>query len=170
MLIANILLLVYGLWGARYFAKVLTLPKYALNAIVMALCVVGTYAVQNSFFDIEVMLVFAILGYIMAKINYPRASLVLALILGPILESNLRRALFLAKGDGLRFLKGFTNRPIAGVIMLITVAMVVLSIVQEIMVRKTDNSKTVAASKRQLRASGLQSVAAQSNVMVVKRM
>lgn len=126
MVIANVFLLFIGLRGARYFAKLLNVPQAILNSTIIAFCFIGSYAIQNSFFDIKTMLAFSVLGYLMVKADMPRAPIVLALILGPIMESNLRRALSLHQDDLFSFAYGFVNHPIAGTLLILTIVTFVL--------------------------------------------
>ena len=121
MLLANILVLVLGLGGAKFFAKMISAPKRFLNTAILSLAVIGSFAVQNSFFDVGVTLFFGILGYVMVKFDIPRAPLVLGLILGPLIENNLRRSLLLVNGDVSQFLKTLVTRPISASILLIIV-------------------------------------------------
>ncbi|WP_394186155.1 tripartite tricarboxylate transporter permease [Metabacillus halosaccharovorans] len=132
MFIANIFILVIGLGGAKYFAKLLTIPESILNSTILAFCFIGSFAVQNSFFDVQTMLVFAILGYLMVKVNIPRAPLVLALILGPLMEMNLRRSLSIVQDDLGAFAFAFVERPIAGVILLLTFITLIMPIFKKI--------------------------------------
>ncbi len=122
MFIINIMILVLGLTGAPYFAKLLKFPPYLLNSMILVLCVVGTYGVQNSLFDIKVMLVFAALGYAFAKLEIPRSPIVLSLILGPLMEENLRRWMLLADGHYFGYLvECCTKTPIAPIIFAVTI-------------------------------------------------
>lgn len=99
LLVANFVMLIIGLSGIKFFVKIVSLPDYILTPAVFILSVVGSYAMNNSFFDVIVMLAFGLLGYIMQKIDIPASPIVLALILGPMAESNLRRALVLSEGN-----------------------------------------------------------------------
>ncbi|HCG64456.1 MAG TPA: C4-dicarboxylate ABC transporter permease [Sphaerochaeta sp.] len=122
MFLINILILVLGLLGAPYFAKLLKFPRQLLNTVILVLCVVGTFGVQNSMFDVRVMVVFAIIGYIFTKLEVPRAPIVLALILGSMMEENLRRWLSLADGQyWAYFMECSRKTPIAPIILAITI-------------------------------------------------
>lgn len=132
MFLIQVLIIVLGLNFAQHFAKLLLVPKPVLNTIILALCVVGTYGVQNSIFDIGTMMVFAVLGYIMARAGIPRAPIVLALILGPLMEENLRRWLSIAEGHVFDSLAGaFTTNPIAMAVFAITALTLVLPLFQK---------------------------------------
>lgn len=121
MFLINILILVLGLFGAPYFAKLLNFPRHMLNTVIMVLCVVGTFGVQNSMFDVRVMVVFAIIGFVFTKLDIPRAPIVLALILGTMMEENLRRWLSLSNGDYWGyFLECSAKTPIAPIVLAIT--------------------------------------------------
>ena len=122
MFLINILILVLGLLGAPYFAKLLQFPRQLLNTVIIILCVVGTFGVQNSMFDVKVMFVFAVIGYLFTKLEIPRAPIVLALILGTMMEENLRRWLSLADGNYWGyFIEGTKKTPIALIVFLITI-------------------------------------------------
>ncbi|WP_085505757.1 tripartite tricarboxylate transporter permease [Thalassobacillus devorans] len=131
MVIANIFILIIGLKGARYFARLLSIPDPILNSTILAFCFLGSFAVQNSFFDVATMLVFSILGYLMVKADIPRAPLVLAFILGPLMEMNLRRSLSLAQDDLSQFIFAFVERPIAGVVLLITLITLLMPFIRK---------------------------------------
>ncbi|MCL1818149.1 MAG: tripartite tricarboxylate transporter permease [Spirochaetaceae bacterium] len=123
MVIANVFILCIGLPGAKYICKVLKIPSQILNALIIALCVIGTFAIRNSLFDTGVMLVFGLLGYLMSKGGIPKAPVVLALVLGPIMEENLRRWAMLAEGDYLNaFIDAVFTNPV-------TLTMVVATLV-----------------------------------------
>jgi putative tricarboxylic transport membrane protein len=126
MVLINILFLVFGMFGARYLARLLFVPRSILNTVILALSVIGTYAVEASMFDVGVMLVFSGLGYLMTKQDIPRAPMVLALILGPLLEQNFRRWLSLADGRyGATLLEAYTHNPVSLVLTFLVVATMV---------------------------------------------
>ena len=130
MFLANICVLVIGLAGAPLFARLISMPKRYLNAAILAFAVIGSYSIQNSFFDVGVMLVFGVVGYLMYKVGLPRPPVVLALILGPFIEDNLRRSLLLARGDVGLFLKTLTTRPISAFILAFTVFLFVFPLIK----------------------------------------
>lgn len=99
MITANIVMLFVGLLGIKFFSRVITIPKQILTPIVFILCVVGCYAINNSMFDIFVMMVFGLIGYLMNKLNFPVSPIVLALILGPMIEGEFRRSLLMSYGS-----------------------------------------------------------------------
>ena len=99
MLFCYVVMLILGLGCLRVMGKILQTPKSILTPTIMVLCVVGTYAINNSMFDIGVMLVAGLVGYFMQKWDFPPSPIVLALIMGPMAESNFRRALALSGGS-----------------------------------------------------------------------
>ncbi|MDR7519140.1 MAG: tripartite tricarboxylate transporter permease [Armatimonadota bacterium] len=107
--VAVVLTTAVGLLGARMFATVLSIPKAVLLSAIAILCVVGAYAVNNSLFDVGIMVAFGVVGYLMQKAGFPVVPLVFGLILGPMFEENLRRTLMLSGGDWLVYLR----RPIS---------------------------------------------------------
>lgn len=121
--LASVAMLVFGLMITRPLMKVLSVPRERLMPVVFVLCVIGPYAITNRIFDIWVMLGFGILGFALRQMNYPMAPLVLGIVLGPILDKSLRRALTLTGGD----LEPFFTRPISAVICVLTLLVVLLS-------------------------------------------
>lgn len=126
LLIANVCLLLMGMFGARYFAKVLNVPRPLLYPAIAVACIAGTYALRGSIFDVGVMLVFAFLGFAFARADIPKAPLVLAVILGPILETNLRRMLQLHDNDALASAGTLLTSPVGLPVMVLTVILFAL--------------------------------------------
>ena len=126
MFIINALLLFIGLLGAPQFAKFLKIPKKILHPCILLLCVVGTYGVQSSTFDVRMMFLFGIIGYIFSKLGIPRPPIVLGLVLGTTLEENLRRTVTLSRGDMWGFFWNRTSEtPIALIVLIITVLLLI---------------------------------------------
>jgi len=96
---ANIFNLVVALVGIRFLVKLLATPRALLMPTIALLCVIGSYSLRNSFFDVYVMLGFGLLGLVMRWLNMPVVPLLLALVLGKPLEEHLRIALTASKGD-----------------------------------------------------------------------
>ena len=120
--VAHFAMLWLGLTGNKLLAKVVRIPAAILAPIIVALSVVGSFAVQNRIFDVYVMLAFGILGYLLKQGDYPIGPLVLGLILGKMADGELRRTLVLYEGE---MLQAFT-RPIA-LTLIIFIAVTVLS-------------------------------------------
>ena len=100
--------IIAGLLGVRLFIKVIQIKPYILTPIIFVLCILGSYALRNNMFDVGAMLLIAVVGYFFLKLEIPIAPIVLALILGPLAESNLRRSLLLRQGSA----SIFFTRPI----------------------------------------------------------
>ncbi len=117
MLLTAFLMFVLGRYGARIFIQVLRIPPVLLATMIVPMTVIGVYSVQNSVFDIWMCLGFGVIGYAMEKLDISVAPAVLALILGPMAESNLRRVLLIGQGD----VSLIFQRPISLIILALTV-------------------------------------------------
>lgn len=124
LIIANILMAVFLFLGMRGFVRLLSIPRAILLPIILALCVVGAFGVNNRLFDVGALFFFGIIGYLMIKAKMPLTPLVLGFILGPILETNLRRGLMLSEGNFMPFL----TEPIAAGFLLLTVVSIAMKI------------------------------------------
>jgi putative tricarboxylic transport membrane protein len=109
MLFATVGILIYGLTLTKALVQVLRVPQHYIVPIIFVLCAVGSFAIAGRLFDVYVMLAFGILGFFLRGFGYPMAPLVLGIVLGELLEKNLRRALLLSDGD----LTPFFTRPIS---------------------------------------------------------
>jgi len=119
MYVGNIMLLVLNLPLIPMWVQVLKVPPRYLYPLILLFCLIGAYTINNSVFDIFVMGIFGVLGYLFRKFGYEPAPLVLAFVLGPLLDLNLRQALIVSEGS---FLSFFT-RPISAVTLGIAVLM-----------------------------------------------
>ncbi|MDD3903641.1 MAG: tripartite tricarboxylate transporter permease [Sphaerochaeta sp.] len=117
MFIANVTMLILGLSSLKFFVKILSIPKSILTPMIFVLCVVGSYAINTNFFDVGIMLFFGIIGYFMQKADVSVSPAVLGLILGPMAESNFRRALLMSEGS----YSIFFASPIAWVFLILTI-------------------------------------------------
>jgi putative tricarboxylic transport membrane protein len=117
MYIGNFMLLIFNLPLVGFFASIVRTPLYILMPVVMLLCLVGVYSVNNSILDLWIMVGFGLLGYLLRHLKYDLAPMVLALVLGPMMERSFREAMMISRGD----LSVFVNRPIAGTILLVGV-------------------------------------------------
>jgi putative tricarboxylic transport membrane protein len=124
LLLSTIAITIFGLSLTRPLLLVLQVPRERLMPIVYVLCVVGSFAITQRMFDIYVMLGFGVVGFILREMRYPMAPLVLGIILGDLLDLNLRRGLLLTQGDPTPF---FT-RPISMVLWIIILVSILLSI------------------------------------------
>jgi len=128
LIIANIAMFMLAAVGVRFFYKVAKVPGRYLYPTIFALCCMGAFAVNTQLFDVYSMLGFGFLGYFMTKLNFPTAPVLLALILAPMAESNLRRGLAATGGDlGLFFM-----RPITLIVLGISLASIIFFVYREI--------------------------------------
>jgi len=97
--IGNVILLVLNLPLIGVWVKMLKIPYSILFGLILTFMVVGAYGVENSAFDVFIMLLFGVLGYLLKKFDFPMAPLVLTLILGPTMERSLRRSMEMSQGD-----------------------------------------------------------------------
>jgi putative tricarboxylic transport membrane protein len=112
MLFATIGILIYGLVLTKALVQVLRVPQHYIVPIIFVLCAVGSFAIAGRLFDVYVMLAFGMMGFWLRHYGYPMAPLVLGIVLGDLLEKNLRRALLLSDGD----LLPFFTRPISAAV------------------------------------------------------
>lgn len=99
MYIGNVMLLILNLPLVGLFVRILLIPRWVLVPTVVAIAYVAVYSSTSSAFDLFAMTAFGVLGFSMRKLGYPLAPVVLAVVLGPMMEVNLRRALSLSNGD-----------------------------------------------------------------------
>jgi putative tricarboxylic transport membrane protein len=95
MLVANVLMLIVGLIGIRFFCRIIEVPKMLMIPIIIFLSVVGAYAINNSMFDVGIAIAFGLLAFVLGKLEIPTSPILLAIILGPMAETNLRKALLM---------------------------------------------------------------------------
>jgi putative tricarboxylic transport membrane protein len=113
--VANFLGLILVLAFAPAFAAILRIKFSILMPIIIYVCAIGAFAVNNRMIDIYYMIIFGIVGYLFKKLDYPMAPMVLALVLGNLAESATRQALIMGRGNPLIFFRP----PIALPLMLI---------------------------------------------------
>ncbi len=113
MFIGNVVLLILNLPLAPLFTALLRVPYAHLAPGILAISLVGAYASTLGFANVWISLVFGVVGWLMIKLDFPRAPLVLALVLAPLLESSLRQSLLLSFGS----LRIFVERPLSAVLL-----------------------------------------------------
>lgn len=115
-----------GLILVRWIAKVMSVPPRILMITIAILCIVGAFAIRNSMTDVYIMVFFGVVGYVLHLLRLPAAPLAFGLILGPILEENLRRSLLLSRGDW----SVFIERPVSLGILIVTALVVLLPLIK----------------------------------------
>jgi len=124
-LIAHPLMVLIMAVAARFMLRVVTVPKGALFPVVLVLCTVGAYALNNTMSNVYILLAFGVLGYAMVKFGFPLAPFILGVILGDQIEINLVRAIMTDPDPWL-----FLTRPISGVLIGLSVASVAFALWQ----------------------------------------
>ncbi len=117
IIVASLFMRFGGLVISRIAPYILSIPNFILMPIIVSLCVVGSYAIYVTKMDIYVMFFIGIFGYVLDRLKYPAAPCVLGIILGTLLDSNLRRNLMASKGS----LINFVSRPIALIVLILII-------------------------------------------------
>ena len=118
MYIGNVMLLILNVPMAQMFVQILKIPRQLLLPLIVLMCLVGVYSVNSSFVDLYVLALLGIAGFVLRTLGYEPAPLVLALVIGPMMETALRESLIIFRGDVGRMV----FRPIAGTIYLVALA------------------------------------------------
>jgi putative tricarboxylic transport membrane protein len=116
-IVANILMVPFGYLAIKASSQMLRVPKNVLMPAILMFCIVGSFAINNSSFDVGTMLAMGVVGYFMEAHGYPVAPIVLGLVLGPILEQNFMTSMIKSEWD----LTLFFTRPIAAVLGVMTI-------------------------------------------------
>jgi len=126
LLIANFMMLGMGFLGIRLFAKIVKVPVRVLSPIILCLCFVGSYTVANSMVDVAAMLALGMVGFFMRKFEFPGGPIVIAFILGPMVEKSLRQSLTMSHGSWAIFF----HSPICIIFLILAVLSVGFNIVR----------------------------------------
>ncbi|RKX74930.1 MAG: C4-dicarboxylate ABC transporter permease [Spirochaetes bacterium] len=113
LMVANLVMLVLGLFGARLWIKVTVIPKKVLLPAILAISIIGSFAVNYSFFDVAACLGFGVAGWVLKKYGFPVAPIVLGMVLGKLAEQNFRRAVIMGG------YKIFFTRPASVILLLL---------------------------------------------------
>jgi TctA family transporter len=122
MWIGNAMLIILNLPLIGIWIKLLTVPYRYLFPSIVLFCAIGVYSTNNNTWDIWVVGVFGIIGYVFNKLRLEPAPLLLGLILGPMMEENLRRALLLSRGDWSTFI----TRPLSAGLLVVSLLMLLV--------------------------------------------
>ncbi len=117
LIVANLSILIIGLLSAKVSSFILKIEPEIIWIIVILFCIIGSYALNNSLFDVIIMLISGLFGFVFRKLEVPLGPFILALLLGPTAESNFRRSLALSSGDYSVFL----TRPISIILFILTI-------------------------------------------------
>jgi len=127
MYIGNAMLLVLNLPLIPLWVQVLKVPYFLLYPLIFLFCLVGSYSIDNNVGDVIIMLVFGIVGYLMKKFRYEGAPLVLALVLGKMLETTLRQSLILSRGE----FSIFVSRPISLAFLIVAALLLITPVITQ---------------------------------------
>ncbi|MBP5989203.1 MAG: tripartite tricarboxylate transporter permease [Proteobacteria bacterium] len=117
MYLGNLVGLIVVLTTVPWWAALLRIPFSVIAPVIIVICAIGAYTVHNSMFDVVLMLVFGVMGYLFKKLKYPLAPLVLALVLGDMAEASFRQAMLLSQGSLAIF---WSNGLVGGIVALAT--------------------------------------------------
>jgi putative tricarboxylic transport membrane protein len=132
MFIGNLMLLILNMPLVKVFAKLIETPPKYLIPMIVAISIFGVYAVRVSVFDLVLLLVCGVVGYYLAKNDFPMAPLVLGLVLGPMIENNLRRALTTSNGE----FSIFIQKPVSLVFLIIAFLWITVPLVMKMRGKK----------------------------------
>ena len=127
MYLGNVMLLVLNLPLIGLWVKVLKVPYYLLYPLILLFCLIGAYSIGNNPGDVLLMLVFGVVGYLLKKFQYDGAPLILAAVLGPMLEEAFRQSLMLSKGN----FKIFISRPLSLCFLITACVLLIIPIVTQ---------------------------------------
>jgi putative tricarboxylic transport membrane protein len=122
MYIGNVMLLILNLPLVGVWVQLLRVPYSILAPVIVLFCCVGVYSARNSAFDIWVMGIFGVLGYFLRKLEFEPGPMILAFVLGPILENGLRQSLLMSAGSPLIFI----TRPISGSLIAVLILFILI--------------------------------------------
>ena len=121
MYLGNIVGLLVVLTTVPYWAAFLRIPFSVIAPVIVVICAIGAYTVHSAMFDVVMMMVFGVVGYLFKKLKYPMAPLVLALVLGDMAEASFRQSMLLSQGDVSIFWSNKLVGGIAGLAMLMLI-------------------------------------------------
>ena len=125
--------------GTWKIAELIQMAGMELLPIIGILCVIGSYALRNSFFDIVTMLFFGLLGFLMRKFKFPVVPMLLAIVLGPALEEHLRMSLIISDGDPSIFI----THPISLVFIIIALVSFFVPLLRPLISNKTTKKRNM---------------------------
>lgn len=123
-----------GILGIKFWVKIIQLPKFALATVILCISILGAYSLTNSMYSVWICFAFGIIGFILRKADYSAAPMVLAIVLGKLLESNFRRSLMMSKGD----LSIFFTRPVTVGILLLSCLVLLAPILRYLRKKSTE--------------------------------
>ncbi len=138
-IIANIIMLGLGIWGSKLWIKVTDIPKKVLYPCILAISIIGSFAVNYSFFDVASCIAFGVAGWILKKYDFSSASIILGMVLGNLAETNFRRAVIMG-GYGV-----FFARPVSLILFIVSIASIAFPLYQTSKEIKRERKEAAAA-------------------------
>jgi len=134
MWIGNLMLLIINLPLVGLWVRLLKVPYRLMFPAIVLFCSIGIYSLNNSAFDVEMVAAFGLFGYVLVKLGFEPAPLLLGLVLGRLMEEKLRQALLISRGDFMTFL----DRPISATLLIVTALVIVLAALPAVRRRRED--------------------------------
>lgn len=134
--IGNVMLLGLNLPLISFWVRMLKVPYRYLAVLVVVVCIIGAYSVNSSAWDVGVMVIFGVMGYLLRKFAFPAAPFILAIILGPMLEKTLQQSLIGSGGDPMTFLE----RPISASLLAVAALLMLTPLVKELWKKRHSSS------------------------------
>lgn len=134
LFIANFMMGILGFSSIRLFTNVIKIPSRLLTPIIILLCAIGSFCINNSYNDIIVMVIFGVIGYVLTKLDFSMSPIVIGIILGNMAENNLRRALIISNGS----MSAILSRPITAAFLIIALFTLLMPVVNEIVKTKKE--------------------------------
>jgi putative tricarboxylic transport membrane protein len=122
MYIGNVMLVVLNLPLVGLWVKILKIPYGLLFPLILLFCVIGAYSLNNNTHEVILMVAFGVVGYLLKKLQYETAPLIMAMVLSPLMENNLRQSLLLSHGSFWIFL----SRPISAILVIAAILLLIL--------------------------------------------
>jgi putative tricarboxylic transport membrane protein len=138
MYIGNLILLLLSIPLVGIFVRILRVRPAILAPITALITILGVYTIRNSVFDIFLMIFFGVVGYLMKKTGFEPGPMVLAFVLGSLIESSFRRSMLIFEGDA----SGFVTRPISGTILAFVVLVIAFPLIKRALRRTTPATDT----------------------------
>ena len=132
LILVNILILVLAKPFIAMFSQTMRVSYTILGPYIIVLCIIGTYAVRNSMFDVAIMLLFGILGYFLERMRFPIATIILGVVLGSMVEEEFRRSLLISGGD----FTVFFTRPISATLLILALFALFIPVIKNLLKTK----------------------------------
>lgn len=145
MYIGNLLLLILSIPLVGVFVRILRVRPAILAPITALVTILGVYTINNSIFDIFVMIGFGVIGYLMKKTGFEPGPMVLAFVLGAILEDSVRRSLLIFDGDP----TGFLTRPISGTILALFLMAAIVPMITAVRRRRASTTDRAGSDREE---------------------